>query len=87
LDENIRSSADARAQVLRDQADALRRLADSEPLPEKRKVLVGAAARYDELAAQQQRIADGKRDESHRRFERKAADGLADEPRVVSPPP
>jgi hypothetical protein len=71
-EENIGSSADARAQGLRDQADALRRLADIEPLPEKRKVLVGAAARYEELAAQQQRIADGHRDESRRRSERTA---------------
>jgi hypothetical protein len=70
--ENIGSSADARAQGLRDQADAFRRLAASEPLPEKRKLLVRAAARCDELAAQQQRIAEWSREEFHRHAERTA---------------
>jgi hypothetical protein len=71
-EESIGSSTDARAQDRRDQADAFRRLADIEPLPEKRKVLMGAAARCYELAAQQQRLADGYRDEARRRSERRA---------------
>jgi hypothetical protein len=73
LDEEIvGKSADARAQELRDQAIAFRRLADIEPLPQKRRVLMEAAARFDVLAAQQQRIAHGQRDESRRRSERTA---------------
>jgi hypothetical protein len=71
-EENIGSSMDALAQGRRDQADAFRRQADIEPLPEKRKVLMGAAARCDELAAQLQRTADGHRDEARRRSERRA---------------
>jgi hypothetical protein len=71
-EENIGRSMDALAQGRRHQADAFRRLADIEPLPEKRKVLMGAAARCDELAAQLQRTANGHRDEARRRSERRA---------------
>jgi hypothetical protein len=71
-EEGIGKGTDALAQGRRDQADTFRRLADVEPLPEKRKILMGAAARCDELAAQLQRMADGYRDEARRRSERRA---------------
>lgn len=52
--------AAARAQSLRDQAAAFRRLAATELLPEKKKLLLVAASRYEQLADQEQRGADRK---------------------------
>ena len=62
-DRATRVAAADRADEYRRQAEAFRRLAGTEPLEQRRRLLERSAAKYDEAAEAEERIAYGRRRE------------------------
>lgn len=64
MEHSARSAAAERARAYRDQAQAFRNLAVTEPLEQKRKLLFLAANRFEGLAAAESLVANGRRREA-----------------------